>query len=182
MSRVPECGDRAPKAGPGGGLRVDGGYNPALLTPSVQVSLFSLIIMQMKSPEIRYHRSAQREAILELIQADRKSHLTAEEVFARLKINHPRLSVGTVYRNLHVLAAQGAIRALHMGTGSDIYDGRTDPHYHLVCKRCGDISDIDGMVMADLETEAAKRSGSFQVENHSVEFYGLCGWCTRANS
>ncbi len=175
-------GDGPRNSGPGGRLRLDTGFTPALLTLSIQVRLFGLSNMQMKSPEVRYHRSAQREAILELIQADRNSHLTAEEVFAKLKVDHPRLSVGTVYRNLHVLAAQGAIQALQMGTGSDIYDGRTDPHYHLVCKRCGDISDIDGMVNPDLETEAAKRSGSFKVENHSVEFYGLCGWCARAES
>ena len=135
----------------------------------------------MKNPEIRYHRSAQREAILQLIK-DSKSHLTAEEVFSRLKHEHPRLSVGTVYRNLHVLAAQGSILELHMGTGSDVYDGRMDPHYHLVCKSCGDISDVDGIVITDLETEAAKRSGSFVVEGHSVAFYGLCGPCFRARS
>lgn len=135
----------------------------------------------MKQPEVRYHRSAQREAILKLVQGS-KSHLTAEEVFARLKQEHPRLAVGTVYRNLHVLAAQGAIRELHIGTRSDIYDGRVDMHYHLVCRSCGDISDLDGPVKMDLETEAARRSGSFKVESHSVEFYGLCGWCARARS
>ena len=156
---------------------MDGWPNPARLTPEIWRRSFALTIM--KQPLVRYHRSAQREAILQLVKAS-ESHLTAEEVFARLKQGNPRLSVGTVYRNLHVLAAQGAIRELHFGRGSDVYDGRIDPHYHLVCRGCGDISDLNGVKVTELETEARKHSGVFKVESHSVEFHGLCGWCARA--
>jgi Fur family peroxide stress response transcriptional regulator len=128
----------------------------------------------------RYHRSEQREAIHELVRASR-SHPTAEEIFSRLKHQYPRLSIGTVYRNLHILAAQGELLELQFGTGSDRFDGRLDPHYHLVCRRCGDISDVEMDVHAELLAEARARAEDFQVESHTVAFYGLCQACQGAS-
>ena len=44
-------------------------------------------------------------AILELVRR-LKTHPTAEEIYAQLRPTNPRLSLGTVYRNLHILAQQ----------------------------------------------------------------------------
>ena len=128
----------------------------------------------------RYHRSEQREAIHELVRESR-SHPTAEEIFARLKHQYPRLSIGTVYRNLHILAAQGELLELQFGTGSDRFDGRLEPHYHLVCRRCGDIVDVEMDVHPELVAEARASARDFQVESHTVAFYGLCRNCDGAS-
>ena len=133
----------------------------------------------MKQSEKRYHRSSQRDAIFELVK-ESPSHPTAEEIFARLKHRQPRLSLGTVYRNLHILADKGVIREIHFGSGRDRFDGCTEPHYHLVCKHCGQIEDLLMPVQEGLEREARRRAGGFTVVSHAVEFYGLCAVCDRA--
>lgn len=129
----------------------------------------------MSTPPARYHRSSQREAILGLVrQAD--SHLTAEAIYARLKHRYPKLSLGTVYRNLHILVLQGKIREVRFGSGRDRYDGHVEPHYHFICRRCEELIDLDMSIRPELEREAAVL-GRFQIEGHSVVFQGLCAAC-----
>ena len=132
----------------------------------------------MESPKVRYNRSSQREAILSLVRQS-KEHPTAEAVYARLKQRYPRLSLGTVYRNLHILVSQGELRAIHFGSGRDRYDGHLEAHYHFVCRRCEELIDLDMPVRGELEHEAARR-GRFHIEAHSVVFHGLCATCRRA--
>ena len=123
----------------------------------------------------KYHHSTHREAILAFVR-DRAAHLSAEEIYAAMRPRFPRLSMGTVYRNLHILVAQQRLRVLHFGHGGDRYDARTDPHYHLVCRQCGDMFDID-LRLDDIETAARVRARDFTIESHSVEFHGLCATC-----
>jgi Fur family peroxide stress response transcriptional regulator len=128
----------------------------------------------------RFHRSTQREAILGLVRQS-KAHPTAEAIYARLKKRYPRLSLGTVYRNLHVLVSQGQLRAIRFGSGRDRYDGHLEPHYHFVCRRCEELIDLDMSIRVDLEAEAA-RGRDFQVDSHSVMFHGLCHDCRKAGA
>jgi Fur family peroxide stress response transcriptional regulator len=129
----------------------------------------------MSAPPIRYHRSSQREAILGLVRQT-KSHPTAEAIYAKLKHRFPRLSLGTVYRNLHILVQQGMIREVRFGSGRDRYDGHLEPHYHFVCRRCEELIDLDMPIRDDLEAAAA-RMGRFKIEEHSIVFQGLCASC-----
>jgi Fur family peroxide stress response transcriptional regulator len=129
-------------------------------------------------PRGRYHRSSQRDAILTFVRQSH-AHPTAEAIYARLKQKNPRLSLGTVYRNLHILVSQGELRAIHFGSGRDRYDGHLEPHYHFVCRRSEELIDLDMAIHAELELEAA-RAARFQIETHSVVFHGLCPACRRA--
>jgi Fur family transcriptional regulator, peroxide stress response regulator len=126
----------------------------------------------------RFHRSPQREAIYDYVAA-RKSHLSAEEIYAALRLRHPRLSMGTVYRNLHILVAQGRLVALRFGSGQDLYDARLDLHAHLLCRGCGDLLDADIPAMPDLDQWAGKRILDFQVDGYSLVFSGLCKSCRK---
>jgi len=126
----------------------------------------------------RYHRSTHREAILDFVR-DRRAHLSAEEIYAGLRPNHPRLSMGTVYRNLHILVEQQRLHALHFSNGGDRYDARLEPHYHLACRRCGDVVDVDMPVLDQLDTFVRDHRGSFRIESHTVLFHGLCLACTQ---
>jgi Fur family peroxide stress response transcriptional regulator len=127
----------------------------------------------------RYHRSPQREAILDHIRT-RQDHLSAEEVYAGLRPCFPRLSMGTVYRNLHILVEQDRLRVIHFGSGQDRYDARLDLHYHLVCRRCGDITDLEMPAAPGLDVQVRSHSNGFKVEHHAVSFYGLCKTCQQA--
>ncbi|MBW2172694.1 MAG: transcriptional repressor, partial [Deltaproteobacteria bacterium] len=83
----------------------------------------------------------QRKVILEeLRMAD--SHLTADDVYKMVRARLPRISLGTVYRNLEILSRLGMIHKLELGGMQKRFDGKTQDHYHLRCLRCGRIDDV----------------------------------------
>ena len=81
--------------------------------------------------------SRQRESIKDFL-ATRKDHPTADMVYQNVRRQNPNISLGTVYRNLTLLAESGEINRLNMGDGVDHFDADTSPHYHLLCTKCGD--------------------------------------------
>ncbi len=86
----------------------------------------------------RYSR--QREAIL-LNLKERCDHPCADMVYESLRKEMPNISLGTVYRNLNSLAADGSIIRFTAG-GKERFDGNTAPHIHFVCDQCGAIQDV----------------------------------------
>ena len=85
--------------------------------------------------------SRQRESIRECLK-NRKDHPTADAVYVTISKDYPKISLGTVYRNLNLLADMGEIQRFSSGDGSEHFDYNTDPHYHFVCKACGAIIDM----------------------------------------
>ena len=81
-------------------------------------------------------RSKQRESIKKFL-ISRYDHPTAETVYMNIKEEFPNISLGTVYRNLSLLADIGEIQKLSTGIGPDRVDGNPKPHYHFICKECG---------------------------------------------
>lgn len=123
----------------------------------------------------RYSR--QRELIYQSVCASR-AHPTAEMVYAALKPQHPNLSLGTVYRNLHLLAEEGKI--VRMPFPVERFDGDLHQHSHFCCEHCGVVRDVELPYDETLDTAAAKQLGH-DVEWHSVVFYGLCPDCADEN-
>ncbi len=127
---------------------------------------------------MNFRNTKQRQAILEVIETH-GGHLTADEVYKIAKRRHLRLSLGTVYRNLRVLVEQGAVRELDFGMAITHFEVVKDIHYHLVCRVCNGISDVE----MELEQKLAKlveRSadvGGFQIEQHRLDFVGICENC-----
>ena len=119
----------------------------------------------------------QRQAILEVLRAT-KSHPSADWVFQRVRRHLPKVSLATVYRNLHQLAATGVIQELPVGGNICRFDADTSLHYHLRCLHCGRIDDLDLPPQNHLE-EAARKVTDFQVLTHHVEFLGYCLKCAR---
>ena len=76
--------------------------------------------------------SKQREAIKNFL-VTRYDHPTAETVYLNIRKEFPNISLGTVYRNLNLLAEIGEIQKLSSGIGPDRFDGNPAPHYHFIC-------------------------------------------------
>ncbi len=95
-----------------------------------------------------YRRSRQRERILELLQAT-GAHPTADWLYGRLRREFPRLSMGTVYRNIGILIEQGRLSRIAFGSTFDRLDANLQPHYHFLCERCDAIIDLDLPVEAE---------------------------------
>ncbi len=120
----------------------------------------------------------QRQAIFEAIERH-GGHLTADEIYRLVKRRFPRLSLGTVYRNLRVLVAQGGLRELDFGLGSAYFETAKDSHYHLICRVCGSIADAEIPVERGLRSviSQARDLGGFLIEEHRLDFIGVCADC-----
>lgn len=120
--------------------------------------------------------SKQRECILAAVMQCH-DHPTADEVYARIKPDNPKLSLGTVYRNLNMLAESGKIHKLEL-SGADRFDGIMEDHLHLVCKKCGCITNMkpNGKV----KVEDVTPPDGCTVEDVRLTCYGLCKECASA--
>ena len=123
--------------------------------------------------ELKYSR--QREAILEELQK-RHDHPTADLLYRSLRESFPRISLGTVYRNLNLLADLGQISRIRCEEGMEHFDCDTCDHYHFVCRSCGKILDLPMDIITDLDARA-ESAGVGSVETHSLLFYGRCSAC-----
>ncbi len=121
--------------------------------------------------------TTQRDNILQVfVEAGR--HLSAEELYARVKKSHPGIGFATVYRTLKLLAGAGMAEERRFEDGFTRYEYRaTDGHHdHLICTKCGRIIEFENERIEQLQQDVAKKN-RFQVQNHKLELYGLCGDC-----
>jgi Fe2+ or Zn2+ uptake regulation protein len=120
-------------------------------------------------------QTRQRELILDVVRST-MDHPTADWVYRQARRRLPRISLGTVYRNLKRLAALGVIREIHTGGHPARFDGNTGRHYHIRCLGCGRINDLPMSVDPRFEAEAG-RAMNYQVLGHQLEVQGLCPPC-----
>ncbi len=119
--------------------------------------------------------SRQREEIKHYLST-RKDHPTADNVYMAIRKQIPNISLGTVYRNLTLLASRGEITRLRVGDGVDHFDFDTSDHYHFVCRDCGSVSDLS-MQKFDSIGDFADTEFDGCILGHITYFYGLCGNC-----
>ena len=119
--------------------------------------------------------SRQRESIKKFLMT-RTDHPTAEMIYENLRKEYPKISLGTVYRNLSLLSDIGEIQTISTGVGPDRFDGNAKLHYHFICKNCGQVMDLN---MQGLEHINLLAQHDFPgiIEGHSVFFYGRCEAC-----
>ena len=125
-------------------------------------------------------RSRQREAILEVVQST-KCHPTADWVYAEVRKVIPNISLGTVYRNLSMLAENGTIQKLNIGTTVEHFDGNPEIHYHVCCIECGKIDDIEEDPLKEINKWASERFDGEIYEHHTM-FTGKCSKCKNAKN
>jgi ferric uptake regulator, fur family len=123
--------------------------------------------------------SRQREMIKSFLMT-RKDHPTADMVYMNVRQQNPNISLGTVYRNLTLLADIGEIQRLRVGDGVDHFDADTSLHYHFVCTKCGCVEDLDMDSIEEIN-EAASARFDGQIDGHVTYFYGTCGNCLQGN-
>lgn len=117
--------------------------------------------------------SKQREAILQVLRST-DTHPTAQWVYEQVRKTLPRISLGTVYRNLTRLRDEGVILGIAVGDGYEHFDGDASPHIHLHCRRCHRIADV--RLSDDTPRKAAIAAG-FIPDNEVYIIYGICGDC-----
>lgn len=120
--------------------------------------------------------SRQRDSIMEFLR-ERKDHPTADTVYMNVRKTFPNISLGTVYRNLTLLADIGEIARIRVGDGVDHFDADTSPHYHFICNECGSVIDLEMEDMTEIN-QMANRNFDGMVEGHITYFYGKCSNCS----
>ena len=118
-------------------------------------------------------KSVKRDAILALLR-DVHCHPTAEWVHSELRKTYPDLSLGTVYRNLRVLAEAGLIRSVGVVDGQERFDGDLSAHGHFVCKSCGAVLDV---ALPEMDLERLTDGPHGHVTGVEVRMTGLCRDC-----
>ncbi|MFC1818526.1 Fur family transcriptional regulator [Thermodesulfobacteriota bacterium] len=119
--------------------------------------------------------TSQRQVILEELQKV-TSHPTASDVFDMVRKRLPRIGLGTVYRNLDLLAERGVIKKIEVGGEQKRFDGDTSPHYHIRCVKCNRVEDIFIERHRELEKNAASCC-NYKILDHHVQFSGICSEC-----
>ena len=118
--------------------------------------------------------SKQREMIFRQL-CSTKEHPSAETVYQELKSKSPELSLGTVYRNLNLLAEEGTI--MRMPLAINRYDANAECHPHFQCRVCGRMLDLE--IPCDSVVQVAREAG-FQPERFHLIFEGVCPACQKA--
>ena len=122
------------------------------------------------------HRTTrQRQIILEELQ-NLTSHPTAAGLYEIVRRRLPRISLGTVYRNLELLTRLGTIQKLEYGGGEARFDGNVQRHDHVRCVECGRLDDIPGPPL-DLSGGIANDFNNYRILGCRLEYLGVCPEC-----
>ena len=104
------------------------------------------------------------------------SHPTADVLYQMVRKRLPKISLGTVYRNLLMLEQLGMVVPLYYSKECVRYDGMVDNHYHFVCEHCDKVENVSLDEMFELNKQISKRH-DVQVAYQRLFFYGRCGSC-----
>ena len=122
----------------------------------------------------------QRLVILEEVRK-LKTHPTASDVHDIVRERLPRISLGTVYRNLDLLSESGEIWRLATSGTQYRFDGNTENHYHITCVVCGRVDDFEGPTVEIGGASPAETLG-YEIVDHRLEFLGKCPQCRDGSS
>ncbi len=125
------------------------------------------------------HRlTPQRESVLAVIAAS-EQHLTAEEILKRVRTRYSYLGKSAVYRSLDLLTELGFVTQTDLGQGRIEYELHQHPHHHhLVCRNCGEITQVDHQPFTNLEKQLKLKHGF----NADLDHFAIFGQCRRCDS
>jgi len=126
------------------------------------------------------HRKAQRntrqrQVVLEELRK-LTSHPTAAILYEITRARMPKLSLGTVYRNLEVLAENGVIQKLQISGAEARFDGNPERHYHVRCIHCERVDDVHDLPEDFVMGQVSKLAG-YDIVGFRLDFQGVCPAC-----
>ena len=118
--------------------------------------------------------SHQRERIYQAVRSSH-AHPTAEEVYSQLKPEMPRLSLGTVYRNLRQMAAEGRLAEVDGPVAR--FDAFLTPHTHFRCTGCGAVLDAETVALPEDLFARVQSDTGCELRGYQITFSGTCPHC-----
>ncbi len=126
-----------------------------------------------------YRLTNQRSAILEVMQANRGKHLSAEEVLLEARHKYPVIGMATVYRTLDILAGMDILTKTMFKDKFryELADNDRHKHHHILCMSCGAISEVQEDLLHQLEARLEELG--YEVLDHELKFYAYCPACSK---
>ncbi len=155
-------------------------FDNTIMYAIIIVTIINKECESMSETKLRY--SKQRETIYEVLKND-YTHPCVDDIYTKVKKLIPDISLGTVYRNLNLLADHKRITRLDVGDGVVHFDARIEPHFHMVCDECGTIQDLvcHHSILEELINKVNKQS-EHEIFNADVIFHGICSHCLKQKS
>jgi len=120
----------------------------------------------------------ERSAVLRAFLASER-HITAEELYRKMKDEGSSIGLATIYRTLNLFCASGLAEQRQFGDGQARYELTYNVHHHdhLICKQCNRIIEFENSEIEALQEQVA-RAHNFTIFSHKLELYGTCGDCS----
>ena len=122
----------------------------------------------------------QRQVVYQVLKS-MHGHPSPEEVYVRVKIRIPSISLATVYKTIHLFIESGVFREVSLHHGTLRVETNARPHHHLVCTQCKSIADIDAEELG-IGAKAHTLPGGFLAQRYAVDVLGLCTNCQKNQS
>lgn len=119
-----------------------------------------------------------RRKILDILEtADNNHHMSAEDIYSKLRESGEEIGLATVYRVLTQFEEAGLITRHHFETGQSVFEiDHGEHHDHLVCIKCGHVEEFCDDIIEARQREIAKNAG-YQMTDHALNIYGVCAAC-----
>ena len=128
------------------------------------------------------HESKVRDLVVDtFLAAD--EHLDLSAILERVRRRNSAIGFATVYRTMRLLEEAGLAQTRDFGSGTTLYEasyGRAH-HDHMVCERCGRITEFVNEQIERLQEKVAQEHG-FELRRHRLELFGLCDRCRKAGA
>ena len=137
--------------------------------------MFEKYVRLLKESQIKI--TPQRLEILKYLD-EHRTHPTVDEIYSALKENNPALSKTTVYNSVDILLNHGLIQSITI-SGSELrYDFKHGMHHHFLCKKCGEIIDIN----VECPNLGCMLECGHEVEEVHGYFKGICKKCSKGET
>ena len=115
-----------------------------------------------------------RLKILEVFQSGGQRHMTAEDVFRHLLMEHTDIGLATVYRVLTQFEQAGILSRNHFESGKAVYELNEGQHHdHVVCLDCGRVEEFYDPEIESRQQAVAQSKG-FVIADHALSLYAHC--------
>lgn len=123
-----------------------------------------------------YRLTEARRAVVEAVAGTDRA-LTPMQVFDIARRQNPMLGLVTVYRTLEKLEELHLIQRVHQPQGCQAFIAASQAHQHLLlCQNCGEVKYFEGDDLDALILAISEKTG-YQIREHWLQLFGLCGNC-----
>lgn len=151
-----------------------------LILTSFAATLLEMVEFEQILKNQGYRLTNQRRVIVRELEGER--HLSAEEIYDRVKGDHPELGLSTVYRTLDLLTELGIVRKDDFGEGYSRYELATERmHHHARCEECGNVIEFNEELMEYLALQVERETG-FVTDWHEITLHGRCAACANSDN